>query len=69
MEKVDLFPWEACSFSNKVPCLLSLEKGQAIRDGAQASKEEPDCRVGMIEKIDTNGVQCWLEFGELWMDV
>lgn len=58
MEKVDLSPWEQIfsSLNNTVPCLLNLGKGQAIGDGAQTSKEEPDVTVGMIKKTDTDGV-------------
>lgn len=50
MGKADLSPWEASSLNNKVPCLFNLEKGQATGDGAEASKEEPDVRMGMIKK-------------------
>lgn len=46
VEKADLSPWEASSLNNQGPCLLNLEKGQATGDGAQASKGEPDVRMG-----------------------
>lgn len=62
MEKVDLSPWEASSLSNKVPCLLKREKGQATGDGVQASKEETAVRMGTIKK--TGGHRWHLVLGE-----
>ena len=65
MEKADFPPWEASSLSNKVPCLLNLEKGQATGDWAQASKEEPAVRMGTIKKTDGHWWCLVLgEFGE-----